>query len=188
MVIHRGACASGCMRNKVEALIFVSNTEHHTMEVTGFRWELCVATRTPLLVRVSSPSYVLDGGVVKVVDGETTPGTPPCRTTRELDCSPLTQPELLSSPPAERVHRQRALSLLSTLEGLAAMDNAAAVLATLTPCEIARITAAMRVLLDTCRSNVDDATETSMERSPSFCPSSLPDWLAVAEKLLRVQA
>ena len=152
--------------------------------IDGFRWELCLATRTPLLVRTSSPSYVLDeGGVVQVADGQTTLHTPPRRTARQLDCSPLTQPELSSSPPTDRSRRLRALGLMSTLEGLAAMNDAASVLATLTPTEMARTTAAMRVVLDTCH-NIDSC-ETERPRSP--CLSPLPDWLVVAEKLLRVQ-
>ena len=148
----------------------------------GFRWELCLATRTPLLVRASSPSYVLDEGcVVKI----TTLGTPPRRTARQLDCSPLTQPELFGSPPTERSRRLSALGLMSTLEGVAAMDDATSMLATLTPGEVGRTTAAMRVLLDMCH-NIDSC-ETAIERSQSPCPSPLPDWLVVAEKLLRVQ-
>ena len=154
--------------------------------IDGFRWELCLATRTPLLVRASSPSYVLDeGGVVQVADRQTILHTPPRRTARQLDCSPLTQPELSSSPPTDRSRRLRALGLMSTFEGLAAMDDTTSVLATLTPTEMARTTAAMRVVLDTCQSI--DSSEMTTERPRSPCLSPLPDWLVVAEKLLRVQ-
>ena len=138
------------------------------MELDGFRWELCIGTRTPLLV--------------KIADGQT---TPPRRTVRQLDCSPFTQPELPSSLPTERLRRVRALGLLSTLEGLAATNDSTSVLATLTPGEITRTTAALRVLLDTCQTI--DTSETTTEQSQSPCPLALPDWLIVAEKLLRVQ-
>ena len=68
---------------------------------------------------------------------------------------------------------------------VAATNDSTSVLATLTPGEITRTTAALRVLLDTCQTI--DTSETTTEQSQSPCPLALPDWLIVAEKLLRVQ-